>query len=131
MNIVKKIDKIGVSLSAICLVHCLALPVIMATLPFVSFLSFMKNPIFEGLIALFAIINAVAAVTTGYKKHKKLVVPAILLSGSILLALFFFAHDFIHNNEYVITIGAFLIGIGHLFNGSYCKSCKKCKIDEQ
>jgi hypothetical protein len=127
----EKVDKIGVGLSALCLVHCLALPVIMATLPFVSFLSFMKQPFFEALIVIFAIFNAILAVTVGFKKHKKLIIPTFFLSGSILLGLFFFAHDFIHNNEYVITIGAALIGLGHIFNNSYCKSCKKCEINEQ
>jgi len=39
-NINEKIDKIGVSLSALCLVHCLALPVIMAKMPFFSFFFF-------------------------------------------------------------------------------------------
>jgi len=80
---------------------------------------------------VFAIFNAVIAVTMGFKKHKKFIIPAFFLSGSILLGLFFFAHDFIHDNEYVITIGAALIGVGHIFNNSYCKSCKQCGINEQ
>lgn len=129
MNI-NKLDKIGVGLSSVCLVHCLLLPVLLATLPFMSFLAFMKHPITEGLMIVFAILNAIITVTFGFKKHNNFIVPAIFFSGSILLGLFFFANEFIHHNEWIILIGAALIGVGHLFNKSLCKSCPTCKTHE-
>jgi len=72
----EKLDKIGVSLSAICLFHCLLLPVLLATVPFMSFLSFLKTPVAEALLIIFAISNAILTVTMGFKKHKKFIVPA-------------------------------------------------------
>ena len=127
----EKLDKIGVSLSAICLFHCLLLPVLLATVPFVSFLSFLKTPVAEALLIIFAISNAILTVTMGFKKHKKFIVPAFFLSGAVMLSFFFFAHDLVEKNEYIILIGAALIGIGHIFNNSFCKSCKRCEINEQ
>lgn len=127
----EKLDKIGVSLSAICLFHCLLLPVLLATVPFMSFLSFLKTPVAEALLIIFAISNAILTVTMGFKKHKKFIVPAFFLSGAAMLSFFFFAHDLVEKNEYIILIGAALIGIGHIFNNSFCKSCKRCEINEQ
>jgi hypothetical protein len=127
----EKLDKIGVSLSAICLIHCLLLPVLLATVPFMSFLSFLKNPVAEALLIIFAISNAILTVTMGFKKHKKFIVPAFFLSGAVMLSFFFFAHDLVEKNEYIILIGAALIGIGHIFNNSFCKSCKRCELNEQ
>lgn len=127
----EKLDKIGVSLSAICLFHCLFLPVLLATVPFISFLSFLKTPVAEALLIIFAISNAILTVTMGFKKHKKFIVPAFFLSGAVMLSFFFFAHDLVEKNEYIILIGAALIGIGHIFNNSFCKSCKRCEINEQ
>ena len=127
----EKLDKIGVSLSAICLFHCLLLPVLLATVPFMSFLSFLKTPVAEALLIIFAISNAILTVTMGFKKHKKFIVPAFFLSGAVMLSFFFFAHDLVEKNEYIILIGAALIGIGHIFNNFFCKSCKRCEINEQ
>ncbi len=127
----EKLDKIGVSLSAICLFHCLLLPVLLATVPFMSFLSFLKTPVAEALLIIFAISNAILTVTMGFKKHKKFIVPAFFLSGAVMLSFFFFAHNLVEKNEYIILIGAALIGIGHIFNNSFCKSCKRCEINEQ
>jgi MerC mercury resistance protein len=125
-NFFEKLDKAGMILSVTCLVHCLILPVLLATLPFVSFLSFMKLPLTETLMILFAIFNAILAVTFNFQKHNNLIVPAFFFSGTILLLLNFIAHSFVQKNEYLITIGAFLIGVGHLINHKLCGSCPKC-----
>jgi hypothetical protein len=126
LNFSEKLDKAGMILSITCLVHCLILPIILATIPFVAFLSFMKSPWAETSMIIFAIINSIFAVTLNFKKHKNLIVPALFLSGSFLLMLNFIAHSLIVANEYIITIGAFLIGVGHLINHKLCNSCPKC-----
>jgi len=129
-NFSEKIDKAGVVMSAACLIHCLLLPIILATIPFMSFLSFMKSPLAETLMILFAIFNAIFAVTLNFKKHKKFIVPAIFISGTFLLLLNFFAHKLVQQNEYIITIGAFFIGVGHLVNNKLCGSCPKCENEQ-
>lgn len=122
-------DKLGMGASAVCLVHCLLLPIIIASVPFAAFLSFMHDPMAESLLVLFAVVNAVFAVTSGLKKHKNFIVPSIFITGAIMLLSFFFARDFVHSNEWIITIGALLIGIGHIINFSLCKHCSTCKIN--
>lgn len=123
-------DKIGMGMSAVCLVHCLLLPVILATLPFLSFLSFMKSPLTETFMVLFALANSVIAVTLGFKKHKSYAVPAIFVAGAILLGAHFYAHDFVHSNEYIIIAGAALVGAGHIVNKRLCSTCPTCEISQ-
>lgn len=125
-NFSEKLDKAGVALSVTCLVHCLLLPILLATIPFVSFLAVMKAPLTETLMIIFAIANSILAVTLNFKKHKNFIVPTFFISGVILLFLNFVAHSFVQQNEYIITIGAFLIGVGHFLNHKLCKSCPKC-----
>lgn len=125
-NFSKKLDKAGVILSVTCLMHCLLLPVLLATLPFVSFLAFMKHPLTETLMILFAIFNSVLAVTLNFKKHNNLIVPAFFVSGVVLLMMNFCFHALVEANEYLITFGAFLIGVGHFINHKLCGSCSKC-----
>lgn len=119
-------DKIGVGASAVCLVHCLLLPVLITAVPFMAFLSFMHNPIAEASLILFAVVNAVFAVTSGFKNHKNFIVPTVFLTGTMMLLTFFFAHELVHDNEWIITIGAFLIGIGHIINHYLCRHCSHC-----
>lgn len=126
----ERLDKIGVSLSAICLFHCLFLPVLLVTLPSVAFLSFLKNPISEAILIIFAIGNAILVVTKNFKKHMNFIVPTVFASGIVMLSLFFFAHDVVEQNEYIVLIGAALIGSGHIFNSYFCKSCEKCKNEQ-
>jgi hypothetical protein len=123
----EKLDKIGVSLSAICLLHCLLLPVLLVTLPSVAFLSFFKNPISEAILIILAIGNAILVVTKNFKKHMNFIVPTAFAAGAVMLSLFFFAHELVEQNEYIILIGAALIGSGHLLNTYFCKTCEKCK----
>jgi len=130
LNNRKAIDKAGVFLSTACLIHCLMLPVILTTFPFLAFLSFMQAPWAEALMIVFAIVNSIAAVTLNFKKHRKMIVPAMFASGSLLLLLHFIAHSFVHSNPYVIAIGAGLIGLGHIINHMFCATCPKCKEED-
>jgi hypothetical protein len=122
----KLIDKIGATLATVCIFHCLLLPVLLSTVPFVAFLGFMKNPLTETLMIIFAIINALLAIHSCRKKHNNYLIYGAFISGVILLGLNFIAHKFIQSNEYIITIGAFIIGIGHIFNQKLNNSCTNC-----
>lgn len=126
LNLSKNLDKAGVILGITCMIHCLLLPIILATLPFVSFLAFMREPIAESIMIIFAIFNAILAVTLNFSRHKNLILPSLFISGIILLLLNFLAHNFVAKNEYVITLGAFLIGVGHFINHRLCESCPQC-----
>lgn len=129
LNFIKKhSDSIGSTLSLICLIHCLILPVLIATAPFLVFLSFMKTPIAETIMIILAVLNSLIATTSGFSKHKNYIAPALLMSGSMLLILHYFLHDYVKITEYFIVLGVFVIGAGHIFNKKLCKKCTKCSF---
>lgn len=121
----KTIDKIGSFLAITCLIHCLLLPIILTAVPFLFFLGFMKSPLAETLMIIFAIGNGIFAIRECVKKHNNFIIPGLFLSGILLLALNFIAHTFVQSNEYIITIGAFLLGLGHITNQRFNR-CPKC-----
>lgn len=129
------VDKIGTALSITCLIHCLFLPVIIATIPFMAFMSFLKDPRAEFLLLICAVTNAAFSIKN--IKHKNLIVPAIFISGIFLMIFQYFSDKMNwHTSEYVLTFGAFLLGIGHLINHWSCKTCHTCnnienKFNEQ
>lgn len=129
LNFIKKhSDSIGSTLSFMCLIHCLILPVLIATAPFFVFLSFMKTPIAEFIMITLAVLNSLIATTSGFSKHQNYIAPTLLISGSILLILHYFLHDYIKATEYFIVLGVFIIGTGHILNKKLCKKCTKCRF---
>ncbi len=130
LNFIKKhSDSIGSTLSFVCLIHCLILPALIATAPFLVFLSFMKTPIAEAIMIALAVLNSVVATTSGFSKHQNYIAPTLLISGSILLLLHYFLHDYVKITEYFIVLGVFIIGAGHILNKKLCKKCTKCRFE--
>lgn len=130
MKLTEKLDKFGQALSAVCLVHCLLLPILLATIPFVGFLGMLHTPFAENLMIFLAIVNAVIAVTSGLKKHKNYIVLAIFLSGSLMFLLNYLFRSVMNSYDIFTPLGAFLIGTGHLMNNKLCNSCSRCKNHE-
>jgi hypothetical protein len=123
-------DKFGMSVSTICLIHCLVLPVIVAIAPFVAFLSCFENPIVEYILRLLAVVNAGFSVMIGFKAHKNYFVSAMFLGAILIFTISFLAHDFIHKHTWIGLIGSVLAFFAHNYNRKLCMSCEKCKIDE-
>jgi len=123
-------DKLGIALSTICVLHCLVFPVIVALIPFVTFLAFFENPYVEFILIWLAILNAGFSVTIGYKKHSNFIVPAVFLSAIIIFGVNIFAHDLVHKYKFILPFGSVLAIFAHYYNRKLCSSCEKCKTDE-
>lgn len=83
--------RIGMSLSTLCLVHCIALPWLMASLP---------------LVMLTALPEAVRS---NEWLHAVLIIPVLLVSGPVLL------RDQAGRMRVAIVIGAFVLMVAALF----------------
>lgn len=120
---IMSLDNLGIIASAICLVHCLALPFLIALLPVLG-LQFLDSHeshlILGGLIWLFAMF----AIVPGYLKHKRL---PILIGTIIGLALVTFGvlagHAVLgEHGEMIFLIAGNLTLVGtHWKNRSLCK----------
>lgn len=77
-------DLLGISLSALCMVHCLALPLIIAVLPALG-LSWLADGSFHLSVAVVAVVIGATSFIGGYFDHRQVLIPAIGLMGLAML----------------------------------------------
>lgn len=120
------LDKTGVSLSALCLIHCLAGPLLLSVLP--SAHELIDETFFHAFLGPFLVLIAAFALYRGYRQHRRM---EILVVGSIgvgFLAAGIMAphYDIVGHYSYqmvLTSIGSlFLIG-AHIWNIRSCR-CK-------
>ena len=117
-------DKAAVGISALCVVHCLTMPLIVVLLPALSG-TFVAEESFHLMLVFVVLPLSMYALTLGCKKHQRYHVLAI---GGIGLAILVFAaifgHDFLGEfwEKALTVIGASVVAIGHIWNYRLCKT---------
>lgn len=112
-------DIFGMGVSLLCVIHCLALPILFSAFPLI----FHKNhnhtlfeAIFVGLMTL-----ALLAFWKGYKIHKSQKALALAVVGVVIVTLSLFVNA--HEAKSVISvIGASFFLLAHYWNYKLCKS---------
>ena len=125
-----KFDKAAISFSALCIAHCLLLPIGLALLPSVAIIGVLSDELFHSLLIVLIIPTSLVALSLGCRLHKSWLVFLLGAAGmSILVLTAFFAHDFLGEQlEKVATIlGAILIAASHAQNFSLCRR-KECDL---
>lgn len=114
------LDKTGVSVSTLCLLHCLLLPLLT---PFIPLFETIEE---SGLSHLFfALLVAPIAVLTfnkGYREHKIMLVPTLGYLGLIFIGSGFLMddHGFLSKESILTSAGSILLVLAHLFNIRLC-----------
>lgn len=127
-NIQAIADKAAISLSVICTLHCLALPLAVILIP--SLAVFHLEDETSHLWMLAAVVpTSLYALTMGCKKHKKFGVMAFAVVGLVvLIATVLLGHNILGEagEKTLLTTGAIIIALGHLKNYQLCKraSCE-------
>ena len=118
------LDRMGIWISSLCAVHCLALPLLLPVAPLIAS-SFVAEAWFERAILSFSILLGFAALFVGvHKDHRQLYPMYSLVLGGLI-----YWHKDIFGEQYepfTIALGAFLIIAAHVVNLRLCKSCKNC-----
>ncbi|NRA53717.1 MAG: MerC domain-containing protein [Gammaproteobacteria bacterium] len=134
MNNTQRIsDKAAISLSLLCTVHCLALPLIAVFLPSIAVLPLADEAFHLWLLVAVVPVSAYA-LTLGCKKHQRYRVVATGVIGlSTLVAAALFGHDMLgETGEKALTVvGTIIIAFGHIWNYRLCKSKDNCGCSEQ
>lgn len=116
---INKADIIGILSSSICIVHCVATPLLIA-----YGIGFMTNPKFKYLFLIISFVSIFKA--SENVKHPQI---ALLLWFSFLGFLFSnLFHEEFHWLDYFEYFFAGLIITGHILNIKHCKQCSQ--IDE-
>jgi hypothetical protein len=116
---VRGLDAVALIFSGLCLVHCLALPVLIAVLPLAAS-SFVADERFHQWLLLGVVPTSVLALGWGWRKHRS---PLVLWLGILGMSLMSYAafgraiNDLSTAGERWFTVvGAVGLAIGHLRN---------------
>jgi len=118
------LDHLSIGASAICAIHCAAMPIILAMFPTLSFLPSDDHEFHIALIWLIFPLSLIAGFL-GCSKHKDKFVLAGIGSGlTFLIVTAFFGHDIIGEaGEKLVTVAAtILLASAHYRNYLICKS---------
>lgn len=107
------LDLVGIVLSVLCVLHCLALPLVATgALAWAA-----SESVHLGLtLALAAVVLLVAL--PGYRRHRRALVPGLLLVGvALLIGAFALEETLGETGEVALTvIGSATLIVGHLLN---------------
>ena len=128
MNLHHKIkwDLVGVTVSGLCIMHCILLPVVLLLVPvlgtYTHFLEDYTHRIFLGLVIAAAGLSFVP----GYRVHRHIWPSVIALAGISILGAVAMggAHELGHDAEPIIAgVGSCLLITAHWVNHQKCKKC--------
>jgi hypothetical protein len=111
-------DTLGIVASSLCVVHCLAMPVLLLALPSMTaqmLESDYTHVVLAGAVTAFCIL----AIVPGYMRHSNKSVLALMLAGlSLVLTATFCLHLLGHDGLEmpIITVGNLLVVFAHLRN---------------
>jgi uncharacterized membrane protein YoaK (UPF0700 family) len=113
LQIRDRFDRVGMILSGLCLVHCVAGLVIVAGLGLGG--SFLLDPVIHRVGLLLAVLVAGAAIGLGALRHRRRSPLVVAVAGLLFMTgALVVGHGF---EEAVLTvIGVTLVAIGHLLN---------------
>ncbi|MEJ6498300.1 MerC domain-containing protein [Pseudoalteromonas lipolytica] len=122
MKLQLMIDKFAIGLSAMCVIHCLAVPVLLVLLPSTASLG-LGNEQFHFWMLAVVLPSSLLALFLGYKKHK---LYQLLILGSMGLTLLLSAvlldeNIFGEAGEKILTLlGSLFVIAGYWFNFRLC-----------
>ena len=123
-------DKTAISLSALCLVHCLLVPSFLVLLSGYISLSY-NNELIHYAILFIAIPVSIYALITGVKNHNSYTYLYVGLLGilTLILAVTLGVQMWGEAGEKILTtVGALLVAISHFKNYRLCREveCDSC-----
>lgn len=118
------LDRIGITATSLCALHCILLPVLLPALPLLG-LSFLADHAWEHVFLLMTAALGTLALFSGFKKYHRKYYPFYLLFLGV--GIYWIKHDFSEDIQpFFIVIGASLIVAAHIINLKLCNSCKQC-----
>lgn len=112
-------DKLAIGLSALCVIHCLAMPVLLIILPTMGAVLAESHELFHQVILFFVLPVGLLALIVGYRHHRTL---TVLISGcaglGLLVLAALFGHDYLGDTgEFSLTVAAsVMIAVAHIRN---------------
>ena len=115
-------DKLAIGLSLACVIHCLALPVLLVLLPGIAALQ-LNNESFHLWMVVAVLPSSIYALTFGCKQHKRYQLLFLGSVGIVLMILALFLGEAVIGElgeKILTTVGGGLVAAGHWFNYRLC-----------
>lgn len=120
-------DVAGATISIVCLVHCLATPIVLSLLP--DIVPYVPGDAWlHRLLALGIICTGLAGFVPGYLVHRRKGLIALVVAGmSLVLAVAWSDEGLNRTLEFLLSVtGSMMLITAHLLNRSFCSSCRAC-----
>lgn len=123
---ISSLDRAGVIVSTACLLHCLLLPLVIAALPALTHLEDSEEWTHLAFASL-AIPFAAFAMLRGYRRHGSRLPMSLAFPGVALLWVSLLVHDPHWLESVVTSVGAVMLGAGHLLNHRLACRCQEAR----
>jgi hypothetical protein len=123
-------DFTGITLSALCLIHCLSLPLIILFLPPLGLTLTTTSEDVHTVLAIIVPITSIFAFVPGYRRHRnaRVLYAAACGAGAIVAAAFLLPETINKAAEIsATTLGSALLIGAHWRNHAFCRHCPICK----
>lgn len=127
MHLSRHFDQVAIALSAICIVHCLAVPLVVAILP-IAAISIGEGQHFHGLMLWLVVPTSVVGFGLGYRLHRNAGIVAVGAVGvAVLAAAAVYGHTvWTEPLEIVVSVaGSLLLGAAHWQNFRAVRRCHR------
>ncbi len=127
MHVSRHFDQIAIALSAICIVHCLAVPVLVAVLP-IAAVSFGEGQHFHGLMLGLVVPTSFFGFLLGFRLHRRSGLVVLGAVGvAVLIAAAFWGHStWVEAVEVSVSVGgSLLLATAHWLNFREVRRCHR------
>lgn len=127
MQLSRHFDQIAIALSAVCIVHCLAVPVVIAVLP-IAAVSFGDDQHFHALMLWLVVPTSLLGFGLGFRVHRRAnLVVAGAVGVVIVAAAAIWGHDaWSENTEVTVSVvGSLVLGSAHWLNFRAVRRCHR------
>jgi hypothetical protein len=119
------LDVTGFWASAICAVHCVAVPILLSVSAY-SGLVFLKHPTVEySILTVSSLVGIGSLLPSYFRQHRKLKAILFLIAGLLLIGIGQRAHGAVFEVLFT-SIGAATVAVSHIINLRLCANCRKC-----
>lgn len=122
-------DQAGLWTSALCLLHCLAAPLVMALMPVAGAELWAGEWVHQALGGVLVLLAA-GAFVPGFLRHRRRFVPALGAGGlAVVLFAAMAGEDILgETGKTLLTVvGSAALMAAHLANHSFCRACAACQ----
>lgn len=121
------LDRIGITASTLCAIHCAALPFLITVLPLWG-MGFLANEAVEIAMIAVSLVIGIWSLSTAYRKQHRRVMPILVLVTGFACIAFGHFSGIELLEPILIPIGGLTIAAAHYIN---LRMLKSCPLDHQ